>query len=280
MHSGHRRSGRRSSRWLRGLVAGGLLVTLGAACTRSSATIESAASSTRRDSPPSTEGSLPESTIDPGADLADPSDNPTNPDDDLELAVEANITPEDLPAGWHECCPPFIADPELLEYNTCEDTAIPPSSAGLVREFAFMVDAEGIEQGHFVSQVFVSRTAEDAAAKLSCVRDDDYAEGTIVAAEERAIATSLVDVGFPSTTYELIDLDVADQATVDRMSLQFEIPDYGTVWTHQDSIRMRVGRITYRLLITTYDDPLTVEELEDWAELLLRKHPGATPTAS
>lgn len=48
-----------------------------------------------------------------------------------------------------------------------------------------------------------------------------------------------------------------------------DVAGRGMGWTHQDSIRVRSGRLTYRILIFSYERPLTTEELTGWAERLV-----------
>lgn len=193
---------------------------------------------------------------------------------DKQVAFDANITVEDLEPGWEECCRPFFMEPEQLSYNTCDDPAIPSNTAGFVREFSYMVDERGVEQGHLVAQVYVSATEDDAVSRLGCVGDDTYRAAAIEAAEERSLSKSLVEIGPMSTTYELQELAVGDHTTVDRMRVTYEVTHLGrTAWEHQDSIRMRIGRVTYRILVSTYADPLTTQELEDWASLFADRAP-------
>lgn len=271
--------GAKEGRWAAGAVA--LLLGLGA-CGESSLSTDFATSSAENPDADVIEVSPDDTALGADTDTGNDTDigNDTDtgitvtPEHAEAIAFEANITIDDLPVGWVECCPPIFASPDLLAYNTCGDPSVPPSLGGFVREFALDVDERGVEHGHLVVQVFVSADADDAAAKLACRSGERYRDERVSAAEEDVVAKSLVPVSDVSSTYEQIVLDVADHATVDRVTTTLEVSGSGTAWTQQDSIRFRVGAITYRILIFRYDRPLSTAELEDWVRLLLDRTPA------
>jgi hypothetical protein len=167
---------------------------------------------------------------------------PANADE--QLTQRTNLTADDVPPNWTECCPErFLTTSDLHDQSACIDAAtLAPLTAGDVRQFALDLDQNGMAKGHLMA-IVRSASSPDTASRVNAAIESTTEDRCVADAIERDLRSQLpAGADIHPTTVTAIDRHLPIAGSTRLVTTPFTVN--GTNHVHYaDYVTLTAGRL-------------------------------------